>query len=85
MAKLENGLIQVRMVKSVGVFNRNEVCCFTEEQLKSIDPSVYSLDVEGSEDKKKSAEERKAKAKSKARVTKAKKINDDAQKIGSSK
>jgi len=80
MAKLENGLIQVRMVRSAGLFNANEVVCFTEKQLEIINKDVYSLDIEGSEDKKKSAALRKAVAKSKAKVTRAKKTNDDAQK-----
>lgn len=74
MARLENGLMQVRFIKSAGYYNANEVAAFTDKELTKISPSLYSKNVEDSEDKEKTANEKSNMEKHKARVAKAEKL-----------
>lgn len=65
MGKLKNGLVQVRFLRSVGMYNKGEVACFTEEHLENLDPRIFTLDVD-LEKEREEAEKNKSK-KQKAR------------------
>jgi len=79
MARLENGLMQVRFIRSAGYYNANEVAAFTDKELKKINPALYSTDVEGSEDKEKTQNAQLNMEKHKARVAKKEKLLKEEQ------